>query len=69
MSTPTLAPTLVDPNGKTWNPTGKHRNGDGDPLYVIAGVDGDKVATCFQSTRAELETIFGTAMTIRDGAA
>jgi hypothetical protein len=69
VDTTTLAPALIDPNGKTWHPTGKHREADGAALYVIEGVDGSKVAACFQSTRPELENIFGQAMTALGGAA
>lgn len=60
----TTAPTLRDPNGKTWHPTGKNRNTIGDPLYVPEGVNPDNVAPCFQSTRTELDGIFGTPMTV-----
>jgi hypothetical protein len=69
VATQTLAPALIDPNGKTWHPTGKLRGGDGDALYVIEGVDGAKVAACFQSTRGELENIFGQPMTALGGPA
>jgi hypothetical protein len=58
--TTTPAPTLIDPNGKTWHPT-EHQRGGGT-LYVIDGVDASKVSPIVMSTRMELESIFGTEL-------
>lgn len=58
-TTPT-APDLIDPNGRTWHPTDRQR--DGHTLYVIDGVEAATCPSIALSTRAELQRIFNAEM-------
>jgi hypothetical protein len=58
---------LVAPNGKVWRKTRHSRNGE--PLFVIDGVDPESCPQLVMSTEPELEAIFGEPLAALGGAA